>query len=328
MTPRLRWVMRLAVSVVLLAVLFQIVPWAEVRTHASRLPFGIWLTILGLFLLGHQFGVVKWRALVNACRARVPMRAATRAYFAGLFANLYLPSIIGGDVLRGALIGRGSGRPEAAVLGGIADRLLDIATMGVLIAFGLLAAREAIPGAGGEAATALALVGLGGAALFLPLAVRRPIRSWPKRLRRPIGRMLVALRRLARSPSSAVLAMVLSLAIQALFVLLNAWIGRAIGIDVSLGVWFIAWPLAKLAALLPVSIGGLVVREAALAGVLAQFGVPLALGAVAGLLWQTVNFSGGLLGGAIWWALGVRPTGGADASTAVGSVAAQPNGYA
>jgi hypothetical protein len=123
------------------------------------------------------------------------------------------------------------------------------------------------------------------------------------------------------------LALVLSLGIQALFVLLNAWIGREIGIDVSLGVWFIAWPLAKLVALLPVSIGGLVVREAALAGVLAQFGVPIALGTVAGLLWQTVNFSGGLLGGAIWWALGLTPAT-SEPSAAVGSVAARQNGYA
>ena len=329
MSPRLQWMLRLTASVVLLAVLFRIVPFAEVRAHASRLPFPIWLAIFGLFLAGHQLGVVKWRALVNACRARVPMRAATRAYFAGLFANLYLPSIIGGDVLRGALIGRGSGRPEAAVLGGLADRLLDIATMGILIAGGLLAARESIPGAGGEAATALVLVVAGGAALFLPLAIRRPIRSWPRKARRPIGRILVALRRLSRSPGSAALAFVLSQAIQALFVLLNAWIGRSIGIDVSIGVWFIAWPLAKLAALLPISIGGLVVREAALAGVLSQFGVPVALGTVAGLLWQTVNFSGGLFGGLVWWALGLRSSGAdADSTTTVGTIAARQNGYA
>jgi hypothetical protein len=123
--------------------------------------------------------------------------------------------------------------------------------------------------------------------------------------------------------------MLLSLAIQALFVLLNAWIGRAIGIGVPLGVWFIAWPLAKLVALMPISIGGLVVREAALAGVLSQFGVPVALGAVAGLLWQTVTFSGGLLGGVIWWALGVRqPVTAPDATGTVNPVPTRQNGYA
>jgi uncharacterized membrane protein YbhN (UPF0104 family) len=327
MNGRVRWLVRLAASVVLLVVLFQIVPWSEVRAHASRLPFGTWLAILAIFVVGHLLGVVKWRALVNACRARVPMRAAIRAYFAGLFANLYLPSIIGGDVLRGALIGRGSGRPEAAVLGGIADRLLDIATMGMLIGGGLLVAGRSIPGAGGQAVTALVLVGILGTVLFIPLAVRRPLERWPRKTRRPIGRTLVALRRLSRSPGSAALAMVLSLVIQALFVLLNAWIGRAIGIEVSLAVWFIAWPLAKLVALLPVSIGGLVVREAALAGVLNQFGVPVALGAVAGLLWQTVNFSGGLLGGVIWWALGVRRLA-ADGAGTVRPVATRQNGYA
>lgn len=326
MTARWRWVLRLVASAVLLAILFRIIPFAEVRRHAAALSPATWLAVLALFLLGHGLGVVKWRSLVNACRARVPMRDATRAYFAGLFANLYLPSIIGGDVLRGALIGRGAGRAEAAVLGGVADRMLDIATMGVLIGGGLLAAREGLPGAAGHAATALVLVGAGGAALFLPLVVRRPLRRWPRKARRPIGRALVALRRLARSPGAAAGAFVLSLAIQALFVLLNAWIGRAIGIDVELGAWFIAWPLAKLVALLPVSIGGLVVREAALAGVLAPFGVPLAQGAVAGLLWQTINFSGGLLGGVIWWTLGTRPP--EPARVPVPPVTARQNGYA
>jgi hypothetical protein len=63
--------------------------------------------------------------------------------------------------------------------------------------------------------------------------------------------------------------------------------------------------------------------------VLAQFGVPVALGTVAGLLWQSVNFSGGLFGGLVWWALGLRSSGAdADSATTVGTIAARQNGYA
>jgi uncharacterized membrane protein YbhN (UPF0104 family) len=306
MTSRRKLLIRIAVSIALLAILFRIIPWTEVRAQATRLPFTTWLAIFGLFLLGHQLGVVKWRSLVNACGAQVRFLVATRAYFAGLFTNLYLPSIVGGDVLRGAIIGRDSGRPEAAFLGGLADRLIDIATMGVLVGGGLLASRSALPGAGAEAVMALVITGALGAGLFLPLAVKLPLSRWPRRLRRRIGRALVSLRRLGRNPGSAALAFAISLTTQGLFVLLNAWIGRELGIDAPLGAWFVAWPLAKLVALLPVSIGGLVVREAALAGVLAQYGVPAATSAVAGLLWQTVNFSGGLAGGVVWWTLGLR----------------------
>ena len=93
MSPRLRWLLRLAASVVLLAVLFQIVPWSEVRAHASKLPFGTWLAILAIFVAGHLLGVVKWRTLVNACRARVPMRAATRVRWNASSGQRYLVSM-------------------------------------------------------------------------------------------------------------------------------------------------------------------------------------------------------------------------------------------
>ena len=94
--------------------------------------------------------------------------------------------------------------------------------------------------------------------------------------------------------------------IQSSFVLLNAWLGGHIGVKVPLGVWFLVWPLAKVASLMPISLGGLAVREASLAGLLAPFGVPLALGVLTSLLWQTVLIAGGLTGGLVWLLLGRR----------------------
>lgn len=298
---RRRFLLKLSVSGGLLALLFILLPWSEVRDAATRLSPRVWLTVFALFVVGHQIGVIKWRALVNASNAKLSVFDATRAYFAGLFANLYLPSIVGGDVLRGTIVGRSTGRPEAAILGGVADRVLDIATMGVLITGGAIALRGALPEWGSQVLTILLIAGVLASAIFLPLLLRRPLAQWPRRFRRPIARSLVALRRLAKSPGSAALALTLSLVIQSLFVVLNAWMGRVIGVDVPLAVWFVVWPLAKIAGLMPISLGGIAVRDAALAGLLAPFGVELAIGAVAGLLWQTVNMAGGLFGGLVWW---------------------------
>jgi uncharacterized membrane protein YbhN (UPF0104 family) len=95
----------------------------------------------------------------------------------------------------------------------------------------------------------------------------------------------------------------LSLTIQTTFILLNAWLGRAVGVDVPLAVWFVAWPAAKLAGLLPVSLGGLGVRDATLGAALTPFGIPMATGVAVSLLWQTVLIAGGLLAGGIWMVL-------------------------
>ena len=95
----------------------------------------------------------------------------------------------------------------------------------------------------------------------------------------------------------------LSLVIQGSFVLLNAWLGRNVGIHVDLAVWFLVWPLAKIASLMPISLGGLAVREASLAALLVPFGVPVAYSVVCSLLWQSVLIVGGLFGGLVWLVL-------------------------
>ena len=114
---------------------------------------------------------------------------------------------------------------------------------------------------------------------------------------------MVGLRQLWRRPGAAATGLLLSLAIQSSFVLLNAWLGRSVGIEVDLAVWFLVWPLAKIASLMPISLGGLAVREASLAALLLPFGVPVSRSVVCSLLWQTVLIAGGLLGGLIWLVL-------------------------
>ena len=95
---------------------------------------------------------------------------------------------------------------------------------------------------------------------------------------------------------------------QSSFVLLNARIGDALLIEVPTSVWFVVWPLAKLTGLLPVSLGGLGVRDATQGALLTGFGVPAARGVVASLVWQSVLIAGGLLAGLYWW-LGSRRNG-------------------
>jgi len=291
---------KVLISVGVLVALFLLLPLAELWGAFQRLSPFVWLGVLAGFVAGHATGVVKWRRMLGAGRASLSAAEGARCYSAGLFANLCLPSIVGGDVLRAVLAGRTTGRPEAVVIGSIGDRLCDVLALALLATAGALVARAALPGWGSNLIGILAIVGILGAALFVPLALKRPLRAWPVRIRRQVGRTLVALRRLARAPGIALSVIGLSLTIQTAFVLLNAWLGRSVGIDVPLAVWFFAWPAAKVAGLLPVSLGGLGVRDATLGAVLLPFGIPMASGVAVSLLWETVLIAGGLLAGATW----------------------------
>jgi uncharacterized membrane protein YbhN (UPF0104 family) len=80
---------------------------------------------------------------------------------------------------------------------------------------------------------------------------------------------------------------------------MNAWLGDACGSHIPLWAWFFAWPLAKIASMVPVSLGGLGVREAALVSLLVPLGAEAATVVAAGLAFEAVIIGGGLIGGLI-----------------------------
>jgi len=311
--------LRVVISLGVLAALFLFLPWGELRDAATRLSPWVGGAVLAGFLVGHRFGVVKWRLLVNAGRPILGSLDALRCYAAGLFANLCLPGLVGGDVLRAGLAAKITRRPEVVVLGSLADRAIDVLALTGLLAAGAVLARGGAPGWMRPLIAALVL-GMAGVTVLLWLLLRRPLGAWPVRLRRPVGRTLVALRRLRGRPAVAATAFGIAVGMQAGFVLLNAWIGQSIGIDVPLEAWFVAWPLAKLVGLVPVSLGGLGVRDATLAGLLTAWGAPMAHGVVASLAWQGVLIVVGLLAGGLWLLLGreaaSRPIAGSRAPVA------------
>jgi len=287
---------RLAVTAGIFAALFTFLPMADVWAAMSRTGWARWLGVVAAFGAGHAVAAMKWRGLLRAAGTPVDAVDALRAHGAGLFANIWLPSIIGGDVVRAGWIARRHGLAIPAVAG-MVDRVLDLLALVLLAAIGAAWSGEV----GGGAATLLR-----GAAGFLAigvvggLAVLRWLRPEhvPAAVRSPAARALEIGDALFRQPGPALRALGLSLAVQFLFVCLNATLAAAVGIGIPLAAWLLAWPLAKIAALAPVSLGGLGVREAALAGLLLPFGVGGALAVAQGLVWQSVLFGFGAVAGA------------------------------
>ena len=297
---------RILVSAGVLGLLFLILPWEEIAEAARRMTLSLYVAALAGFVAAHALGGTKWRIMMTASGggARLPIRDTVGCYGAGLFSNLFLPTVVGGDVVRAGLAARAMGRrPEAVVFGSVADRLIDFASLGLLLTAGAFVAGAEIAGWAGPVGGIVAVVAVGAGLLLLPLVLRRPLDRWPRRFRRRIGRSLVALRHLGHRPGTALIALGLSLVMQSMFIIIGAWLGNAVGAHAPLWAWFLVWPLAKFAGMLPVTLGGLGVRDAALASLLAPFGVPLAVGLVASLAWNAVLIGGALLGGLLWWAL-------------------------
>jgi uncharacterized membrane protein YbhN (UPF0104 family) len=140
--------------------------------------------------------------------------------------------------------------------------------------------------------------------LILLIRLRRPLLSGRSlRFRRRLARFGHAFRSVQRQPQVVIFGWVLGLLIQGTFILLNALLAISCGLFLPLRVWLFAWPLAKLAALLPLTQGGMGIREAVLVALLLPFGAPSSLTLASGLIWEGIIIAGGLMAGAVALAL-------------------------
>lgn len=292
---------RVSLTAAIFAAIFWKLPAREVWEGMSRTALWQWLAVVVAFGAVHALGAAKWRMLVRAAGVPLDSIAALRAHAAGLFANIWLPSIIGGDVVRAAWVTRAHGGVAVPALAGLADRALDLGALLALAAIGAFfaPAEKLGPAAPILRAGAIAFVlAAGGGLALLRFA---PTRGLPARVVSALARVREVLGAYTRQPGVALRSFALALFTQGSFVALNAWLGAAIGLAPSAAGWLLAWPLSKVVAMVGFTLGGLGVRESALALLLAPFGVAPPLAIAQGLVWQSVLFAFGVLAGAWAW---------------------------
>ncbi len=289
--------MRFGASVLILGLLFHFLPFAQLWAAVGRISLALWLAVLGGYLCAHLVGVAKWRLMINLAGAQLTYPQAARCYLAGLFGTLFLPSIVGGDAVRLGLALRLARNRAGAVLGSFFDRIVDVAALAAVAGIGASLLPSALDARSRRifwiVAAAVGLV----IGLALALVALVPSRRFSYKMRRRFVRLRQAARSVSRQPQYVLLAWALGVTVQTGFVLLTTVIAAGCGLHVPVRVWLFAWPLAKLSALLPITQGGIGVREVALAALAAPFGAPPVLVIAVGLVWEAVIVAGGLLAG-------------------------------
>jgi uncharacterized membrane protein YbhN (UPF0104 family) len=288
----IRWLIRAAVSAVVVAILLSLIPLGSVLDALGRISVWTWSAGVGVLLTGHALNALKVRLLLRAAGSRATglTSACIRAQFAGLVANLGLPGLAGGDLVRAAYLVPKAGLKAVAVAT-VTDRVIDTVTLFVLVGLALPFAGmpplilTVVEHAGEWIAAGIVLAIVGGLVLMrLPRFAGLP------------ARIADARRTLAASPWSLFGAVLISVSVQSAFVMTNVWLARQAGVTTGLAAWFVAWPLSKLVAVLPISLGGLGVREAALVSLLAPYGAPREAVLASGILWQAVFIVTSLVG--------------------------------
>jgi uncharacterized membrane protein YbhN (UPF0104 family) len=235
-------------ALVLMVVLLSQGGWAEVSVALQRISIWNLALALALVIASRLLITARWYVLLRAGDVKISFQDAAALVFTGLFANNFLPTTIGGDVVRlaGAMQ---MGYDRAVCLASIAaDRVVNMVGMSLAAPLGLWQLFAVGP------LQSLALAGLWGKGRDFILKTLQALTIW---LKKPAS-LFTAL-------GFALLHMLCSFG--ANYVLLH-------GMGEGLALWKVIglFSLAYFIALVPVSINGYGVSELTVTFLLSQFG--------------------------------------------------------
>lgn len=308
-----RWYprLRLLVSIVMLFWLSRQIP--TVRSlfpvwHASTLG---WLAGALVFsVAGILLSAVRWQRVLAGMELPAKLTTLLNAYLACQFVSNFLPSTIGGDALRVTRLSAANGETPGTFASVVLDRMSGWLILPLLCLGGLAINPTLVHlGRASRAAVAISVVTL--AALVAVLAVVASPRLGGRLTHRAnwlrfAGAVHLGLERLRRHPSAAAGVLVTGVCYQLAMIAAAVLGARALGIEVGPTAMVAFVPAVAIVQVLPLTIGGLGVREGAFVLFLQPLGVGTSQAIALGLLVYALHLVSSLLG-APAFAVGNRP---------------------
>ena len=260
-------IIKIGISVGLLGYLFHRVGYSGLLDVLIGIdPWWIFFGVL-ILTLSNISGMLQWYLLLNSGGISLSLRRTFSYYYTGLFFNNFLLGFLGGDLFRVYDITRHSGIKNVAISTVFIDRLIGLFTMctlafiSVFFFLNLIQIRIVI------------LPIVGGIIVFIFTAFFFYYKNFAKKFQGLGERFLPEMVQLRlREVYNAInyfkdhknlLAKVLliSLFTQSLRIMTHYCAASSLGIELPFMVYFVLIPIISLVSMLPISIGGLGVRE-------------------------------------------------------------------
>lgn len=292
--------LRLLVSAVLFAILLTKIHFEDFvpREHTS----GTWAFLAaGILLMAFSFVVASWRwqRVLAVFGHHVRLRTLTKHYLAGQFVGNLLPSTVGGDVLRVSRSSADTTNTTEAFAAVVLERLTGFVVLPVLVYVGFAVNPSLFDVKRSSLALIIATATLVflGVILFLaghPKAAGRFAHhdNWM----RAIGAVHIGVDRLRRDRADAAVALIAALAYQVVVVSSVYCAFHVVDVRVPNAAVLAYVPAVAMAQVVPITIGGLGVREGLLAFLLHPLGVPTGRAVAIGLLWYGMTLLVSVLG--------------------------------
>jgi len=270
------------------------------------LDIGYLLAAAGVFMLLLANNTARWRTVMRAIDAVLPLWRSFQILYVGVFFNQTLPSSVGGDAVRMILARKHGLTLQGAVNGVMLERVVNVFGLIVLV----VAAQPLLLARIGDnpakyifpAFAVLAVIGV----VFLMLLDRIAKRFQDYKIVRWLANLAADTKGLFFAPALAAAGVALGVMGNILVAAMVYMLAMSLGLEVTLIDCLVLIPPVLLITTIPISIAGWGVREGAMVAAFALIGVAegdaFALSILFGLVGIIVSIPGGLL----WIAGGYR----------------------
>jgi uncharacterized protein (TIRG00374 family) len=271
-----------AVSIALLWVLFSRVDLSRLWSLARQASPWWLAAALVLYLAMVLSSAVRWAVLLRAQQVRLPFSFLTQSFLVATFFNNFLPSNIGGDVVRISDTAPAAGSKTLATTVVLIDRGIGLLGLALMAATGAtLMQRMAV----GPIGPALLWAGFGIGAMIATPALLMP--ETATKLLQPlrvfhqdwvdarIEKLTYALTRFRETPAALAICFLGAVLVQAILVLFYLAIARSMNIPIGFAELAVIVPVSFIVQMVPLSVNGFGVREATFGFYFTRLGLPL-----------------------------------------------------
>jgi uncharacterized membrane protein YbhN (UPF0104 family) len=289
--PYRAFAIRAGLGVVVVAVLLAHYDARPIFRILSRERPACFAAAVALYLAGQALSAYRWQLLAAILKVHGRYREYFAYIFVGMFTNLFVPGLLGGDAARSVYLGRRHSRMGEAIASVVADRAVGLISLFWLAAIAAIFLNFApLPR---SVVTPTVVVGALAMAGFLasPL-VARLIHLMPRSVRRAGGLVAPYL----HNPAALIPAIALSIVLQIGLAVCQYILAAGLGLSVPLSLFILCVPIANVFASLPLTLNGLGIRESAYLVLFGMAGMRKEDAIALGLLWFAATMVGGLTG--------------------------------
>jgi hypothetical protein len=299
-------VLKVALSGALLYYLVRKASLHNIVSTLSTAHIPYYFAAIILYIISQPLRTLRWGLLLRAKQVELSQIKLLALYFIGMFFSNFLPTIMGGDVVRGYYIYKESHSHEVAFGSVVVERLCGlvvIVTVGFISSLFFYIKGGPAPIVMVSFAGCCAMLFIMAGFLYQPLVALliRPLKVFTRwRVQERVNEIYLAILSYKNHSDALLLCVALSLLFELVIILIYYVLSVALSWGIPFYFFLYTVPVITIVSMIPISFGGLGVREGATVLLFSLYGISAASAIALSLLSYSISLITGGIGGIVY----------------------------